>query len=565
LAAQPTGTLNVSPHVEEYDAVGAWAWSLALTDAEAFAPPPDTAFGPLPLGNFLRAGYRERRAWLRLRLHNPDTLAREVILLTQNPNLSQVQLGFRAAGDTVAHLLYSLSYRTPQHARPLPHLYFALPLNLAPGQTTVCYLQLGVEVGSLHTPLQVFSPTGFQAWSWRLNIWNALFYALMFGAGITALLLMIVTGRLTYLVYSTFLVCTVTWLSFSDGYFYEIINGIDRYDVHFLRGVFQQLMLGLLAVFVIGILQSFGLRRTWSWRLRWALGGCYGLVFGMGLLGYNNDTLMRWALAFHIVLLVVLNLILIRDSVWAVICGYRPARFLLLSYVPVVFAGFAYLMRNMGLLPHAGLFQYLYNLVYLFQAALLLGAAVWQLRVERQQYRFEALKRLTAEHLVSVAAQAQTPKASDETSDAAAETAQPVGHQNLETLPIPGLPNSQSQLVPELDERDFVKLLQVMQSEKPFLNPKLTLKQLSNAADLPINTTSQLINLFAGKNFNEFVNQYRVEEAKRLLIDENKSRYSLEGLGEMAGFGSRSTFFSIFRRETGLTPAAWKQQPQRAA
>jgi len=62
-------------------------------------------------------------------------------------------------------------------------------------------------------------------------------------------------------------------------------------------------------------------------------------------------------------------------------------------------------------------------------------------------------------------------------------------------------------------------------------------------------------------NFYNFINRYRVREAKELLRSAAESRTSVEAIGLMAGFRSRSTFYEAFRKDTGKTPAQFRKEP----
>lgn len=103
------------------------------------------------------------------------------------------------------------------------------------------------------------------------------------------------------------------------------------------------------------------------------------------------------------------------------------------------------------------------------------------------------------------------------------------------------------------------KLRAFMQNQKPYLNPELSLSTLSQEIGLNRNQLSQLINDGIGENFYDFVNKYRVEEVKRLMVDPQKQNYNLLGIAVEAGFKSKSTFNLIFKRFTGLTPTEYKK------
>jgi AraC-like DNA-binding protein len=109
------------------------------------------------------------------------------------------------------------------------------------------------------------------------------------------------------------------------------------------------------------------------------------------------------------------------------------------------------------------------------------------------------------------------------------------------------------------DNNLIEKLQQYMKNEKPFLDPELSLSTLAKAIDINRNQLSQLINTGIGENFYDFINKYRVEEVKRLMVDPQKQNYNLLGMALEVGFKSKSTFNLIFKRFTGLTPTEYRK------
>jgi AraC-like DNA-binding protein len=118
---------------------------------------------------------------------------------------------------------------------------------------------------------------------------------------------------------------------------------------------------------------------------------------------------------------------------------------------------------------------------------------------------------------------------------------------------------SQSGLTDDRRDRIHAQLTSVMEDEKPFRDSGLTLQQLSDVAGLMPHHVSEALNQSAGQNFYEFVNRYRVEEAKALLSDVEYLNYTVLAIGMDAGFNSKSTFNAAFKKITGQTPSAFKK------
>jgi len=107
------------------------------------------------------------------------------------------------------------------------------------------------------------------------------------------------------------------------------------------------------------------------------------------------------------------------------------------------------------------------------------------------------------------------------------------------------------------DQQLIDRLLHYMDSEKPYLDPELTLSDLAKRLSISRSVLSQLINEGMGDNFYNFINKYRVEQVKVFMGDPAMKHFNLLGLGLEAGFKSKSTFNLIFKRFTGLTPSEY--------
>jgi AraC-like DNA-binding protein len=110
-------------------------------------------------------------------------------------------------------------------------------------------------------------------------------------------------------------------------------------------------------------------------------------------------------------------------------------------------------------------------------------------------------------------------------------------------------------LLPEIELENLkTKLLVLMNTEKPFLDPQLTLANL--ARRLGVNTTvlSYVINNGFEKNFNDFVNEFRIAEVKNKLASGAAETENLLGIALDSGFNSKATFNRAFKKFTGVAP-----------
>lgn len=89
------------------------------------------------------------------------------------------------------------------------------------------------------------------------------------------------------------------------------------------------------------------------------------------------------------------------------------------------------------------------------------------------------------------------------------------------------------------------------------------METLAKRLSLPERTFSRILNQHFGKNFFEFINEHRVNEAKRLLADPDKKDLNMLDILAEAGFSSKSTFNAIFKQYTSQTPSQYRRSPSR--
>lgn len=104
------------------------------------------------------------------------------------------------------------------------------------------------------------------------------------------------------------------------------------------------------------------------------------------------------------------------------------------------------------------------------------------------------------------------------------------------------------------------RIHQFIRDEKPYLNSRLTLERFATLLQVSPRQASLAINRCFGRNFHEYINSFRVEEAQRLLRDDVDHTRTILEIAQQSGFNSKATFNRIFKLATGVTPTAYRQQ-----
>lgn len=115
-----------------------------------------------------------------------------------------------------------------------------------------------------------------------------------------------------------------------------------------------------------------------------------------------------------------------------------------------------------------------------------------------------------------------------------------------------------SKLEPADREKFKSQLLEYLENEKPYLEPDLTLAVLSEKLSVPVRCLSQVINDCFGKNFNDFINGYRVQESINKLNENLPGEQKILEIAYSVGFNSKSSFYDAFKKYTGLTPKKYQ-------
>lgn len=100
----------------------------------------------------------------------------------------------------------------------------------------------------------------------------------------------------------------------------------------------------------------------------------------------------------------------------------------------------------------------------------------------------------------------------------------------------------------------YAQLRALMEKDFHYLNPNLTLKVVADLLATNTKYLSQVVNNQTGCNFQQFINSYRVEDAKKKITSDEFTNLTLYGIALQCGFKNKSTFYKVFKEFTDQTP-----------
>ncbi|BAO76407.1 transcriptional regulator, AraC family [Winogradskyella sp. PG-2] len=115
----------------------------------------------------------------------------------------------------------------------------------------------------------------------------------------------------------------------------------------------------------------------------------------------------------------------------------------------------------------------------------------------------------------------------------------------------------------QFDQNEYAKVLSKLKAymviDEPFLNPSLTIQDISKEIEIPVRELSLLINHKLNQHFYDFINTYRIEKAKNILKDPSKSKVTILEILYEVGFNSKSSFNTAFKKHTNTTPTEYRK------
>jgi AraC-like DNA-binding protein len=115
----------------------------------------------------------------------------------------------------------------------------------------------------------------------------------------------------------------------------------------------------------------------------------------------------------------------------------------------------------------------------------------------------------------------------------------------------------------ESDAKKYLTLLEeCMHAEKMYRDPDLTIVDVASKLNIPKHYITQIINERMNKNFYQYINEYRINEVKRKIVDKKISGHSILRIAFDSGFNSKSSFNTVFKKLTNNTPSGYKKMVQ---
>ncbi|WP_025740902.1 AraC family transcriptional regulator [Aquimarina pacifica] len=122
------------------------------------------------------------------------------------------------------------------------------------------------------------------------------------------------------------------------------------------------------------------------------------------------------------------------------------------------------------------------------------------------------------------------------------------------------LKNKKTSLTLDEQKEYMDRILEFMEQEKPYLDHEIKQSDIADKLNISVHLFSEVLNVCFQKNFNNFINLYRIDRAKQLMKNPQYANYKILAIGYEAGFPSKTSFNRIFKNLVGLTPSEFQKR-----
>jgi len=108
-------------------------------------------------------------------------------------------------------------------------------------------------------------------------------------------------------------------------------------------------------------------------------------------------------------------------------------------------------------------------------------------------------------------------------------------------------------------EMDFYLIDEWIKKDKKYLDKNIKVQIVATNLNLSEKQVSRAINVISGCNFNLYINKLRIKEAEKMLLAAEYNHYTIDAIGELAGFSNKVSFYNAFKKVTSKSPTEYKK------
>ncbi len=527
---------------------------------------------------YLQLGLSNDYIWAKIKVKTVDT-AVSLIWATDMTTIQDIRF-FELKNDSIVRSL-TTGINYPFAQRAVEHRYQLFPIDLQKADSSVLLLRLHNDVGSMFVVNSLQTKEVWEQVNARENILWTVCISFLAIAGLFSFGLFMAFKERIYGFYTAYISFLMLYLTSNGGFTFQYL----WHDYPLMA--FMSKILWMLGSLFFLLCFEFSLLSHAIGKIKWLRVYLYILL---GLISsFVLFIFLRTPLWFFKSILPLIHLTSLSTIIYIIILliaaiqkNFRPAYYFLVAFSPVFLVLVGTLLRNYNIVdieilksPFPFIFAIIGEILLLFLALLKrfqnekLEKQLLEQYLEdiKQQQQANIEERLALSDQI-IALQRSNDSNTSELNQKIAQMlliSEKLSQKYL--LLVEESSNTaittQSSQLPEARAKEILaNFKQLMLEKEAYLNPEISLSSVATQLGVPAPYISQVVNKHEGKSFNDYVNYLRVKRAQTLILSDQSSVLSFEGIGLQSGFASRSTFYSVFKKVTNYTPSEYKKLSQ---
>lgn len=479
-------------------------------------------------------GYTSDWKWLAFDLENTLKEGQIYYLLIHNSMIENLSYFLKDVDKNVLVNHLETGFHYPFQSREIQHRHFIFKFYIPANANYRIYLRAHLEAGNLLMPMNVFSMEGYASY---ISLNNSIVMAinlLWILACVFALVFYFSFRSVTYLYYFGYIFFLMMFWSAYEGITFEYLWSNSSYMASNSRNFYIPAAVSFTA-FVLSVLSTSGRRLKMLWKFYKYIVFAYVPLFALLLFPGSKFEFLNNIIFLNDVGLILMIGLVVYAIYVKIKEGSKTAIWLLLSISPMMLYTVFQLLVFWGVLPVSrnNLFiQHGFGVCAIIEICFL----YWM--ITRMLRRIQDKQSLISRRLKMTQLRMSEQKTNQKEN---------------------GVKYENSKYSEEEISLLHTRLKALMQEKEPFLDSELHLTALAEMLNCKPHMLSQCINQKELTNYNDYINTLRVEKAKKLLLNSDENKLSIEGVGWEVGFSNKSAFYASFKKSTGETPKQFKE------
>ncbi len=497
-------------------------------------------------------GYDSKPTWFKINIFAQDN--QNVYLFTDFPNSNQVDFYWVKEGKVIKHTASGID--VPFNQREDSYHLFNSNLEFKKDNYYQVYVRMNNKAGSLNASFYLKNKMSFENYLQKITLINIVFFVLLFLVILVAITTGFILRMNVFYYYSFYLCCIFMVILSNEGWAYKYLWPNSSTMAYISKALFAMLAI----TSFINFIEHFLTPKNVTFKnFTVKISSIYFFIFSILFLSFfifiNNDLVISKLVTF-LTYFYLLGLCIIFYYIKKGINDKSDnVKYLAYSFIPICLFSLVLILKNYNIIPYHPLLFYSFPLAITIEVGILFYAIIKKIHHKVKEATLLESKLQEIEKEMIEAQKNKIPEIQGENIDLNLKENIPLNNKNEKVK------KTKDEIKEELGEKQYYEYLELKEkvknqiiNEKHYLDSELCIKKLAVLTGTQSYILSAMINKFENQRFSDYINTFRINEAKEMLISDEYFNLTIEGISQKCGFFNKNTFYTAFKKQTNCTP-----------